>query len=66
MTQSYGKPTSTTNYSSFLGSKGVYIMQANRPADFGAWGHATLYHLTGTVGKSYAGSQAYRYNLWGF
>ena len=66
MTQSYGKPTSTTNYSSLSGNKGIYIMQASRPADFGAWGHATLYNMRGTVGNSYAGSYAYRYNLWGF
>ncbi len=67
MTQSYGKPNiSTTNYSSLSGNKGVYIMQANYPARFGAWGHATLYNMTGTVGNSYAGSHAYRYNLWGF
>ena len=66
MYQSYGKPTSTTNYSSLSGNKGVYIMQANYPARFGAWGHATLYNLTGTIGKSYAGPNAYRYNLWGF
>jgi len=44
MTQSYGNPNVSTNdYLSLSGNKGVYIMQANRPADFGAWGHATLY-----------------------
>lgn len=41
-------------------------MQANYPARFGAWGHATLYNMTGTIGNSYAGSYAYRYNLWAF
>jgi hypothetical protein len=67
MTRSYGKPNiSTTDYSSLSGNKGVYIMQASRPADFRAWGHATLYNMTGTIGNSYAGSYAYRYNLWGF
>ena len=67
MTQSYGKPNhSTQNYLSLDGNKGIYIMQANYPARFGAWGHATLYNMTGTIGNSYAGSYAYRYYLWGF
>jgi hypothetical protein len=66
LSQSYGKPTSTTNYSSLSGKKGIYVMQAHYPAHFGAWGHATLYNMTGTVGNSYEGSYAYRYNLWEF
>ncbi len=66
MSQSYGKPTTTNDYSSLSGKRGVYIMQANFPARFGAWGHATLYNMTGTIGNSYAVSHAYRYNLWGF
>lgn len=66
MRQSYGKPISTANYSSLQGNKGVYIMQASYPARFGAWGHATLYNMTNTIGNSYAGSYAYRYNLWNF
>jgi len=45
---------------------GIGSMQANYPARFGAWGHATLYNMTGTIGNSYAGSYAYRFFLWGF
>ncbi len=66
MRQSYGKSISTTNYSLLSGNKGIYIMQANYPARFGAWGYATLYNMTSIIGNSYAGSHAYRYNLWGF
>ena len=67
MYQSYGKPTSTTIYSSFTGNKGIYIMQASYPTRFGAWGHATLYNMIDTIGNSYSKSQyAYRFNLWNF
>ena len=66
--KSYGSPNfSTKDYSSLAGNHGIYIMQATRPADFGAWGHATLYNMTGTVGNSYAESPyMYRLYLWKF
>jgi hypothetical protein len=70
MTRSYGKSNiSTTDYSSLSGNKGAYIMQATKPGPnyFGAWGHATLYNMTGTIGNSYARSPyVYRFYLWNF
>jgi hypothetical protein len=67
MTRSYGKPNiSTLDASKLNGNQGIYIMRASYPARFGAWGHATLYNQTGTVGHSYIGSYAHSYNLWNF
>jgi RHS repeat-associated protein len=64
----YGKPNiSSSDFSKFAGNKGVFIMQANYPKYFGAWGHATLYNMTGCMGgHCYNGSYAYKYYLWNF
>ncbi len=64
----FGKPNiSTSDFSKFTGSRGVFIMQAHYPSQFGAWGHATLYNMTGCIGgHCYNGPYAYRYNLWKF
>ncbi|MFZ4400623.1 MAG: T6SS effector amidase Tae4 family protein [Bacteroidales bacterium] len=67
MSATYGKPNISTSDASLLNNnKGIYIMQANYPARFGAWGHATLYNMNGCIGKCYIGPSAYRYNLWKF
>jgi hypothetical protein len=67
MTQSYGNPNiSTLDESKLQGKTGIYIMRANYPARFGAWGHATLWNNTGVIGHSYIGPYAHSYNLWNF
>lgn len=39
------------NFNSFLlGKKGIYIMQASYPSQYGALGHASLYTLINCVG----------------
>ena len=63
----FGRPNiSTSDFSKFSGNQGIFIMQANYPAHFGAWGHATLYKMTGCIGNCYNGAYAYKYNLWKF
>ena len=66
MSRAYGKPLSTTRFADLSGKQGIYIMRASYPRDFGAWGHATLFNKTTTIGHSYAGPYAADYNLWPF
>ena len=66
MSRAFGKPFSTTHFANLAGKQGIYIMRASYPRDFGAWGHATLFNKTTTIGHSYAGPYAADYNLWPF
>lgn len=63
----YGNPDiSTRGASELKGNKGIYIMRAKYPNVFRAYGHGTLYNMTGTVGKSFIGPHAHDYSLWKF
>ena len=52
----FGAPDiSTSNIAQIKGMQGIYIMQAHYPANFGAWGHVTLYNGYDFIGNGYIG-----------
>ena len=71
MTSYFGAPDITAKKdfeSSISGKQGIYIMEPNFPARFGASGHATLYNGTDCIGGhcyfNAGGGGTYRVNLW--